>query len=882
MMNGRHLPAGQSMPIDVGRRRPHNQYQQQHQHQHQHQHQQYAPQMYNNYMQPYASNYYPQPIPPQYHNAPLPHQYNPYPPPPYVRSPPPIQQHYGPAPLPQQQQQQQPYTKPQQPLVVSSPYHAPASAPPPRAPSSTQSTHAVPAPMTPPTPKTTLSATPSPPAQESSIRSSFRAPLPWLSRPDLQWPVRKARRKRKAVPKSSGTTISSGDIESELKDVGKNAQANSVEEKGIVQEPVAEDVAAGDENSEEAVMHRPETPSTGHPTSDDNSTNPTTPCSQQPPAFVAGETTPLAPRAAQRSVGPVVPVLPKVIKSLPDKTDEPQRRVPEVDADATSEVQSLVGDKEEAKEASPVAPAPKAWATPKSWTGLFTTAAAASNEASNESGLPVSTPIAAKNNAQSLADALLSFNAVSNASKVAFLKPRGLVNTGNMCYMNSVLQVLIFCTPFFSFLDQMSKRAVHNLKGETPLIDAMILFLQEFPVIDSAKTVEQLRMRLKEGELEQYGDPFTPDFVYNAINRLPRFSSMRRGHQQDAEEFLGFLLEGLHDECVLAMHNSTLNNTSAIATPTNGQSPPLSEAGGVAAFDSAAKENGWLEVGPKQKAAVTRSSGTIVTGSPVTKIFGGNLRSELRVPGLKDSVTLEPYQPLQLDIGASNVNNIIDALKGLTRSEALHGDFKSPKGPNVTATKQVFIETLPPVLILHLKRFQYDNTGGTQKIWKRVGYPLELEIPKEVFPRQKRATYVHSGLPKYRLIGVVYHHGKNATGGHYTVDVRRQDGREWVRLDDTVICRVRSEEVAEGGSEEDPRVLATALDGQKKDSISSNGFAAIDGAEEDADQDGWKQASGTGKKWSAVANGASAPKGNSDRFSIKDNKVAYLLFYQKI
>ncbi|KAI6710571.1 hypothetical protein JHW43_006901 [Diplocarpon mali] len=792
MMNGRHLPAGQSMPIDVGRRRPHNQYQQQHQHQHQHQHQQYAPQMYNNYMQPYASNYYPQPIPPQYHNAPLPHQYNPYPPPPYVRSPPPIQQHYGPAPLPQQQQQQQPYTKPQQPLVVSSPYHAPASAPPPRAPSSTQSTHAVPAPMTPPTPKTTLSATPSPPAQESSIRSSFRAPLPWLSRPDLQWPVRKARRKRKAVPKSSGTTISSGDIESELKDVGKNAQANSVEEKGIVQEPVAEDVAAGDENSEEAVMHRPETPSTGHPTSDDNSTNPTTPCSQQPPAFVAGETTPLAPRAAQRSVGPVVPVLPKVIKSLPDKTDEPQRRVPEVDADATSEVQSLVGDKEEAKEASPVAPAPKAWATPKSWTGLFTTAAAASNEASNESGLPVSTPIAAKNNAQSLADALLSFNAVSNASKVAFLKPRGLVNTGNMCYMNS------------------------------------------------------------------------------------------RGHQQDAEEFLGFLLEGLHDECVLAMHNSTLNNTSAIATPTNGQSPPLSEAGGVAAFDSAAKENGWLEVGPKQKAAVTRSSGTIVTGSPVTKIFGGNLRSELRVPGLKDSVTLEPYQPLQLDIGASNVNNIIDALKGLTRSEALHGDFKSPKGPNVTATKQVFIETLPPVLILHLKRFQYDNTGGTQKIWKRVGYPLELEIPKEVFPRQKRATYVHSGLPKYRLIGVVYHHGKNATGGHYTVDVRRQDGREWVRLDDTVICRVRSEEVAEGGSEEDPRVLATALDGQKKDSISSNGFAAIDGAEEDADQDGWKQASGTGKKWSAVANGASAPKGNSDRFSIKDNKVAYLLFYQKI
>jgi hypothetical protein len=36
-----------------------------------------------------------------------------------------------------------------------------------------------------------------------------------------------------------------------------------------------------------------------------------------------------------------------------------------------------------------------------------------------------------------------------------------------------------------------------------------------------------LRMRLKENELEQYGEAFTPDFVYNVINRLPRFSTMR-------------------------------------------------------------------------------------------------------------------------------------------------------------------------------------------------------------------------------------------------------------------------------------------------------------------------------------------------------------------
>ena len=51
--------------------------------------------------------------------------------------------------------------------------------------------------------------------------------------------------------------------------------------------------------------------------------------------------------------------------------------------------------------------------------------------------------------------------------------------------------------------------------------------MREFPVIDAAVSVDQLRMRLKDNELEQYGDAFIPEFVYDVIRRLPRFSSMR-------------------------------------------------------------------------------------------------------------------------------------------------------------------------------------------------------------------------------------------------------------------------------------------------------------------------------------------------------------------
>jgi ubiquitin carboxyl-terminal hydrolase 10 len=252
---------------------------------------------------------------------------------------------------------------------------------------------------------------------------------------------------------------------------------------------------------------------------------------------------------------------------------------------------------------------------------------------------------------------------------------------------------------------------------------------------------------------------------------------------------------------------------------------------------------------------------------------------------------------LQLDIGAHDVHNILDALKGLTKPESIQGDFNSSRGPNVTATKQIFIETLPPVLILHLKRFQYDSiTGATQKIWKKVGYPLDLELPREVFPaHQRNAMAAQGGPPKYRLMGVIYHHGKNASGGHYTVDVRRQEGLEWIRMDDTIIRRVRSEDVAEAGGEEDPKVLAAALE-QHKQNKTPNGniFDHIDQDDMDSvDSDkGWSQVNGNGinghsskKSVNGVtpspvqSSGVRTPIG---RFGSRDNKVAYLLFYQRM
>lgn len=59
------------------------------------------------------------------------------------------------------------------------------------------------------------------------------------------------------------------------------------------------------------------------------------------------------------------------------------------------------------------------------------------------------------------------------------------------------------------------------------LISDRIMFMHEFKTIKSAAGVDPLRIVLKNEELERYGEPFTPEFVYEAIRQLPRFASMR-------------------------------------------------------------------------------------------------------------------------------------------------------------------------------------------------------------------------------------------------------------------------------------------------------------------------------------------------------------------
>jgi ubiquitin carboxyl-terminal hydrolase 10 len=295
--------------------------------------------------------------------------------------------------------------------------------------------------------------------------------LPWFSSPELEWPTRRQRRKRKTAAQLSEEPV-------ELPSI---AGGNTNTEVGsALEEPTIEE-----QNIEDEAAPRPETPSTNHAPSEEISTNPTTPSSQQQTLSIAGDTTPVAPKPLPKTAIPAVPVIPALPKSLPRELSKTSPELNKAQSSAFAretialpvETQapafgdavlqdSVVDGRKEGVTALP------AWSRPKVWSGLFNssqTSAPPIIEAHRGSVALDST----KPTTNSLADILKSFSATSNDSKIPFIEPRGLVNSGNMCYMNSVLQVLIFCVPFYTFLDKVKKGAVHRFNSETPILDSM-------------------------------------------------------------------------------------------------------------------------------------------------------------------------------------------------------------------------------------------------------------------------------------------------------------------------------------------------------------------------------------------------------------------------
>ena len=129
--------------------------------------------------------------------------------------------------------------------------------------------------------------------------------------------------------------------------------------------------------------------------------------------------------------------------------------------------------------------------------------------------------------------------------------PRGLVNTGNMCFANVVMQALLHTPPFYKLFEMMGHALSGDL-GRRALIDATqvahhqyhrrqvliwyscsIIFLRDFPLESTMLPLEKppsgTTTPLSNEQLRQlsWQESFVPQFLYDAMSENKRFDSMR-------------------------------------------------------------------------------------------------------------------------------------------------------------------------------------------------------------------------------------------------------------------------------------------------------------------------------------------------------------------
>ncbi|XP_013409690.1 ubiquitin carboxyl-terminal hydrolase 10 isoform X2 [Lingula anatina] len=358
------------------------------------------------------------------------------------------------------------------------------------------------------------------------------------------------------------------------------------------------------------------------------------------------------------------------------------------------------------------------------------------------------------------------------------LQPRGLVNRGNWCYINATLQALMACPPFYNLLKQMPAFFSARNRGpsSTPILDSFVELANEFvpyqyPKGKKNKGVQDINP----------GKPFEPVNVYKML-QLIKSNNFMHGKQEDAEEFLSCVLNGLHDEMLAAINEVDGRNIDA--DPEKSMNGDTQVMDGEAAEGEEEGEDEWEQVGRRNKSVVTRMSK--FAHSPITEIFGGSIRSALYQHGSKESATLESFLTLQLDIQNEKVQSVKEAIASLATKESLQGFTCSKTKMEVEASRRTTLEELPPVLVLHLKCFVYDKNGGSQKVVKHVEYGVDLEVSRDLLSPNVRSK-LPTGQRTYKLFAVVYHHGKNATGGHYTTDIYHNGINGWMRIDDSTV-----------------------------------------------------------------------------------------------
>ncbi|KAF9474821.1 cysteine proteinase [Pholiota conissans] len=347
----------------------------------------------------------------------------------------------------------------------------------------------------------------------------------------------------------------------------------------------------------------------------------------------------------------------------------------------------------------------------------------------------------------------------------------GLKNLGNTCYMNAPIQCLSATVPFARFFTEGRWKFAVNYTN---------------PLGSKGKLAGAFAKLLHEmwgGDLPY----LTPIEFRKSICQLK--SQYNGSDQHDSQEFLSFLMDGIHED---------LNRI--LAKPTYTPTP---------------EEEAELERLPPQIASDREwTNWRSRNDSLVVDFFQGQFRNRLEcLTCHKTSTTYNVFSILQLPIpnarsGKVPIERCLDAF---FNEEVLEKDdaWDCPQcKAKRRASKKLSLARLPPVLMIHLKRFEA-NGRFSDKIDTFVEFPMKsLDLTNYMpppLPPGADKSQLNGGMPmsledprtqlppyRYDLYGVTNHYG-NLSSGHYTAFIASRGG--WMYCDDSSVKPVDPKQV---------------------------------------------------------------------------------------
>ncbi|KAF0302742.1 Ubiquitin carboxyl-terminal hydrolase 2 [Amphibalanus amphitrite] len=311
----------------------------------------------------------------------------------------------------------------------------------------------------------------------------------------------------------------------------------------------------------------------------------------------------------------------------------------------------------------------------------------------------------------------------------------GLRNTGNTCFLNTVVQCLSNTRALHDYILRDGRSSDASMPAAATKGSLMNTF--SALIRDMWTSSDETERVLTTAPLK------------SMIQRLaPRFMGSQ---QQDAQEFLRYLLQGLHEDV-----NRVTSRPKPITTDID---------------DS---------LSASQKSMEAWKRFLRLENSKFVDLFVGQLKATLRCTVCGHaSVTFDPFWDLSLPIPSRSGQVRLQACFDLfTKEEVLDGDEKptcSKCQKRQKCTRSLSIQKFPRILVVHLKRF-----SPQERFRGKLNTTVDFSVNGlDLSPYSAGQTPC-----RYSLYGVANHSG-TLLSGHYTAHCRHPYTAEWYEYNDS-------------------------------------------------------------------------------------------------